>query len=332
MLLAGDIGGTKTILALFAPDSGPRRPQARRSFASAKYPTLSAIVGEFMADHEATLTAASFGVAGPISYGRAQVTNLPWTIDAAELAAELDIAGVYLLNDLEAVATAIPMLDAGDVKTLHAGVPEPQRAIAVIAPGTGLGQAYLTWDGKQYRAFPCEGGHTGFGPESDLEMALWQYMSARFERVSYERVCSGQAIPDLYAFLRDSGRYPEPDWLRRQLAATDDPAPLISNAALNKEAEICNATLDLFIRILGSEAGNMVLKLGALGGVYLGGGIPPRILPLLEQPLFLEAFTRKGRFARLLERVPVHVILHAEMGLWGAARYGLDQMAEQLPA
>ena len=326
MLLAGDIGGTKTVLALFSEALGPRQPLVEKTFPSDDYESLLAVINAFMAGRpDGVLTGAAFGIAGPVMNNRVQTTNLPWTIEAEELADYLNLPGrVYLLNDLEATATGVPTLLPDELVTLQAGEPEPEAAIGVVAPGTGLGEAYLTWDGQRYRAHPSEGGHAGFGPETDTEFELLTYMRGQLDHVSFERVCSGIGIPNLYAFWRDSGRYEEPDWLRGALAAAEDPVPIIAQAALEEKAAICSATMGLFVDILGSEAGNMALKLAALGGVYLGGGIPPRILPLLQGPRFLAAFKRKGRFAALLSRMPVHVILNRQLALSGAARYGLE--------
>lgn len=326
MLLAGDIGGTKTVLALFSEALGPRQPLVEKTFPSDGYHSLLAVINAFLAGRpDGTLTGAAFGIAGPVINNRVRTTNLPWTIEAEELAEHLNLPGrVYLLNDLEATATGVPTLLPDEVATLQAGEPEPTAAIAVVAPGTGLGEAYLTWDGQRYRAHPSEGGHAGFGPETDTEFELLAYLRGRFDHVSFERVCSGIGIPNLYAFWRDSGRYEEPGWLRQALEAAEDRVPIIAQAALEGKAEICTATMNLFVEILGNEAGNMALKTGALGGVYLGGGIPPRILPLLQGPHFVAAFKRKGRFAALLGRVPVHVILNRHLALSGAARYGLE--------
>lgn len=325
MLLAGDIGGTKTVLALFDPEVGARVPHAETTFESDDYASLGAVVADYLAQNPCRLTGAAFGVAGPVVDGRARTTNLPWEIDAAQLASELDVPFVRLLNDLEAFATAVPVLGPGDLAVLNAGDPEPRAPIAVIAPGTGLGEAYLTWDGDSYRAYPSEGGHAGFGPENDEEVALLAFMRRRFPRVSFERVCSGRAIPDLYAFQRENSGLSEEEWLREAIAAAEDPTPVISEAALAGRSPLAEATMRLFVGILGSEAGNLALKLGALGGVYLGGGIPPRILPLLRRPEFLDAFRRKGRFATLLNDVPVYVILNPRMGLCGVAMAGLRQ-------
>jgi glucokinase len=228
-------------------------------------------------------------VAGPVVAGRATITNLPWVVDEEQLQAALNLSFVHLLNDLEAIAHAVPFLEPADLHTLNEGQPAPGGTIAVIAPGTGLGEAFLTWDGSRYCPHASEGGHTDFGPVNPLEVELLRYLQDRFEHVSYERICSGLGLPNIYAFLKDSGYADEPAWLAEELTAADDPTPVIVNAALHpayggderEGSELCVATLNTFVSILGAEAGNLALKVLASGGVYLGGGIPRRILPAL---------------------------------------------------
>lgn len=328
MLLAGDIGGTKTNLAIFSPESGPRAPLVEATLPSGRYPSLEALVSDFLAQVELKPDRASFGVAGPVVAGRATITNLPWVMSETQLQTSLDLSpgGVRLLNDLTAVAYAVPWLESDDLHTLNEGRPVPGGAIAVIAPGTGLGEGFLTWDGSRYRAHASEGGHTGFAPTNSLEVDLLRYLLDRFEHVSYERVCSGRGLPNIYAFLKDSGYAEEPAWLAEQLAAADDPNPVIVNAALGgeRQCELCVATLETFVSILGTEAGNMALNVLATGGVYLGGGIPPRILSALEGGRFMGAFRDKGRMSDLMARIPVHVILNPKVALLGAACHGLE--------
>jgi len=269
---------------------------------------------------------ACFGVAGPVVGGRATITNLPWVMSETQLAGALKVSTVHLLNDLVAIANAVPTLDAADLYTLAQGEPVEGGPIVVIAPGTGLGEAYLTWDGTRYRAHASEGGHTDFAPTNSLEIGLLQYLQKRFGHVSYERVCSGIGIPNIYAYLRDSGQVAEPAWLAETMVKVKDPTPIIVNNALDKKkaTEICVATLDTFIAILAREAGNMALNILASGGVYLGGGIPPRILPLLRDGRFVDGFHRKGRFSQLLSKMPIHVVLNPKVALFGAASYGLN--------
>jgi glucokinase len=258
---------------------------------------------------------------------RATITNLPWVIEAEKLKEEFTFSSVRLLNDLVAVANAVPVLESDDVYTLTEGQPVAGGAIGVIAPGTGLGEAFLTWDGVRYRAHPSEGGHVDFGPTDELESGLLEYLRGRFEHVSYERVCSGLGIPNIYDYLKESGVAAEPDWLAQRLCTVDDRTPVIAEAAMDEEqpCELCTAAMEMFLRILGAEAGNLALKVLATGGIYLGGGIPPRILPALTKPIFLTSFRDKGRFRSLLSRIPVKVILNPKAALLGAACYGLEQ-------
>ncbi|MBN1179295.1 MAG: glucokinase [Anaerolineae bacterium] len=326
MLLAGDIGGTKTKLALFDATCGTHAPLVKATYPSARYPSLEAVVRDFLLETGAQVDRASFGVAGPVVAGRATITNLPWIIDTALLRTDLGLSSVHLINDLVAVAYAVPQLEPADLHTLNPADPTPGGAIAVVAPGTGLGEAFLTWDGARYLAHPSEGGHVDFAPTNELEIGLLRYLQTRFEHVSYERICSGIGMPNIYHYLRDSGIAEEPAWLAQELAATVDPTPVIATAALDttRPCNLCAATLRTFVSILGTEAGNLALKVLATGGVYLGGGIPPRILPALEEPCFMEAFLRKGRFANLLRQMPVRVILNSEAALLGAACHGFE--------
>jgi glucokinase len=325
MLLAGDIGGTKTNLAIYADETG-RRPLTEATFPSGQYSGLEAIVREFLArvNLPEPVKHATFGVAGPVVNHKATITNLPWVMDERQLAEDLRIPSVVLLNDLEAIANAIPFLEATDLCTLNEGQAVREGAIAVIAPGTGLGEAFLTWDGSKYLAHTSEGGHADFAPTNDLEIDLLRYLFAHLKHVSFERVCSGSGIPNIYKFLKESGRAKESPEVARQLAAASDHTPIIFDAALRENApdQLCFETINTFVSILSAEAGNLALKVLATGGVYLGGGIPPRILPLLENRGFMQAFQRKGRFTKLLGQMPVHVILNPKIALFGAACHG----------
>ncbi len=321
--LAGDVGGTKSALAIIDLELGPRDFLEKATYPSADYPSLDALVAEFLKGKKWQLARASIDVAGPVVDGRCQTTNLPWVIEEKSLSKQLGIP-VRLVNDLDAIAHAIPLLEAGDLETLNQGAPVKHGALAVIAPGTGLGEAFLEWNGTSYRAYPSEGGHTDFAPSGPLQLKLLNYLMDRFGHVSYERVCSGIGVPNLYAFIKDSGICPEPDWLREQIAAAPDPAPVIGQAALDDKADIAVATLDLFVSILGSEAGNLALKVLATGGIYLGGGIPPRIIPFLKKAEFFHSLQNKGRFSSLLANIPIYIILNHEAALIGAARHGLE--------
>lgn len=328
MLLAGDIGGTKTRLAIVDPAVGPRAAVAEATFPSRDYGSLEAVIRDFLAHHDVPISCASFGVAGPVVEGRVVATNLPWIIDNQHLRDELGLATVYLLNDLQAIGCAIPHLGPEDLFTLNAGEAAPGGTIAVIAPGTGLGEAFLTYDGKRYRAHASEGGHTDFAPATRDEITLAAYLFDKLgHHVSYERVCSGIGIPNIYSYVRDTGFAAEPPWLAEELAAAKDRTPIIVNNALDPERAtlICRETLARFVSILGSEAGNLTMKVLATGGVYLGGGIPPRIIPALQHPRFMAAFCNKGRMQTWLAKIPIYVITNPHVALLGAAYYGLDE-------
>lgn len=326
MLLAGDIGGTKTTLAVFSRDAGPRKPLVEATFPSDQYPSLEALVQEFLRQAKVRVERASFGVAGPVVLGRAKITNLPWVTEEKQLASALNLKSVQLLNDLAAIAHAVPILEPSDLHTLNVGKPEPQGTLAVMAPGTGLGEAFLSWDGTRYRAYASEGGHADFAPTNEFELELLRYLLRRYEHVSYERVCSGMGIPNIYAFLKESGYAEEPAWLREQLPVAKDPTPIIVSAALDdkRPCELCISTLNTFVSILGAAAGNLALQVLATGGVYLGGGIPPRVLPVLKTERFMQTCKSKGRMTDLMSQIPVHVILNPKSALLGAAVHGLE--------
>lgn len=329
MVLAGDIGGTKTHLAVFAPGSDVQTPFREKTYASGQYPSLEALAREFLAAIEAQIEYAGFGVAGPVVAGRARITNLPWVMDEAQLAEALGLASVHLLNDLEAIAGAVPALRETDRVVLNRGQAATGGAVAVIAPGTGLGEAFLVWDGARYRAQPSEGGHADFAPNNAFEAGMLNHLQRRFGHVSWERVCSGSGLPNIYDFLKTSGQAQEPDWLAEALAAADDPTAVIVRAALDpgRPCRLCQATLKTFVTILGAEAGNLALKVMATGGVYLGGGMPPRIMPALGDGSFMKAFVHKGRMAPLLKQIPVYVITNPKAALWGAARRAMGLSA-----
>lgn len=326
MLLAGDIGGTKTNLAVVDPGQGVGEIVTEATFPSGRYPSLESIVQQFLNQTGLKVQRASFGVAGPVLGGRATITNLPWVIDEYNLQRAFNLEAVYLLNDLVSIAYAVPHLEPQDLHVLNEGRPEPGGAIAVLAPGTGLGEAFLTWESTRYSAHPSEGGHADFAPTNKTEIKLLRYLHERFDHVSYERICSGMGLPNIYNFYKETERYEEPAWLAEQLAAAADPTPVIVQAALNTErpCPLCQATLETFVSVLGAEAGNLALKVLSTGGVYLAGGIPPRILPALEGETFMRAFLRKGRLSHLLAPMPVNVVLNPKAALLGAIHYGLE--------
>lgn len=326
-ILAGDIGGTKTVLALIDPQVGFRQPLAEARFVSRDYDSLSAIVDSFLAAcrptiERSSLAAAAFGIAGPIEKGTARVTNLPWLVRQTELAQSigLDQDRVLLLNDLEATAAALPYLQPDDLQTVKAGSPVPRAPRAIIAPGTGLGVAYSVWIHGQYHPFPSEGGHRDFAPANQLERKLLDYLAEKYGHVSVERVCSGMGLPNIYRFLRDVQGMEEPVALTEALSRTDDITPVIVANALdpNRSIPLTRQTLELFVSILAAEAGNLALAMLAIGGIYLGGGIPPRILNVLKGDRFREAFINKGRMSELLTGVPVYVMTNEKTPLLGA--------------
>lgn len=322
-ILAGDIGGTKTELALYPVGQKPRQPLRKLRCPSQDFTSLEEIVAQFLAEGKAEIVRASFGVAGPVVSGVANITNLPWLIETRRLERDLGVP-VGLINDMDAIAHSVAHIEAEDLITLLPGTPVERGARAIIAPGTGLGEGFLVWSDGRYLPYGSEGGHTDFAPRGELQMALLTYLEDRFGHISYERVCSGIGLPNLYAFLKDTGRFPEPDWLAQQLSQASDPTPLIAQVGLEGRAQICVATLNLFVSILGSEAGNLSLKILATGGVFIAGGIPRRLLPLLQKPEFRQAFIDKGRFCEILSRIPVNVVMHPEAALLGAAWHALD--------
>jgi glucokinase len=321
-ILSGDIGGTKTTLALFDPNHQPLTIIVKETLPSGRYPTFEALLDVFLEGKSLSLSKACFGIAGPVIEGSVLMPNLSWHIKENSLSEKLKIP-VHLINDLEAIATSVPILEKEDLETLSKGKPAKQGSLAVIAPGTGLGEAYLHWDGTGFHPYPSEGGHVDFAPNDKIQSELLETLQKRYGHVSYERVCSGPGLFNIYAFLKESGKYAEPEWLGEQILKANDPSPIVSQAALDGKAEIAAAALDVFISILGSEAGNMALKVLATGGVYLGGGIPPRIIPFLKKNLFMESFINKGRLSSMLTNIPVHIICNPDAALVGAATYAL---------
>jgi glucokinase len=322
MILAGDIGGTKTNLAFF--QGAVATQSASGTFHSRDYPSLDAIVREFVAQHKLGVQRACFGIAGPIKNGRCEATNLAWVVDAGQLKSELGGAAVSLINDLEANAYGIAALGPGDFAVLQPGAEGATGNAAILAAGTGLGEAGLYWDGQAHHPFACEGGHADFAPGTELEEELLRWLRGQWEHVSWERVLSGPGLVNLYRFLRDTGRGQEPGWLADELAKPDqDPAPVISAAGLAGTCPLCEQALELFVSLYGAEAGNLALKIMATGGLYVGGGIAPRIIDRLKDGAFIQAFNAKGRMRPLLEAMPVRVILNDRTALLGAARYAL---------
>ena len=316
MILAGDIGGTHTRLALF--DGDPHEPLALAVYPSRKHAGLEEIVAAFLAEHPAEVDCACFDVAGPVRNGRVKTTNLPWIVDARHVADTIGLPSIELVNDLAATAYGIAELTTVDLETLNRGDPSIGGNLAVIAAGTGLGEAGLIWNGDCYHAVATEGSHSDFGPRSALQVELYTFL-ARDSHVSYEDVCSGIGLVTLYRFLRERSRTEEPAWLADAIC-NGDAAATISSAGLTGRDPVCAEALDLMVSIYGAEAGNVALKLLATGGIYVGGGIAPHILSKLRQHTFLDSLAAKGRFRAMLEQIPVHVILNEHAGLFGAAR------------
>ena len=324
MVLGGDIGGTKTNLALLERNRGSLRIVATESYPSREHQSLEEILDKFMRAHPGRIDVACFGVAGPVRNGRSETTNLPWVVDSGALASRLQVKLVGLLNDLEANAWGIGALEPKDFYVLKDGIADPTGNAAIISAGTGLGEAGLYWDGTARRPIPSEGGHCDFAPRDELQIELLRYLSAQFGHVSTERVVSGPGLYNLYRFLRDIKEIEEPAWLAEEMK-NGDPAAIISRLALEGKSVLCERALNLFVEIYGSEAGNLALKFMATAGVYLGGGIAPKILEKLTGPTFHNAFVDKGRLRPLLKAIPVQVILNDKAALLGAARWMLNQ-------
>ncbi len=327
MILAGDIGGTKTVLALFEPEGEGLKSVREATFPSRDHATFEEILADFLkGSGDARPEAACFGVAGAVMDGRVQTTNLPWTLDEEVLADSIHVEKATLLNDLEAAAYGTLHLSLAEKHVLNPGTSRRKRGnIAVIAAGTGLGEAILFFDGQKYQPIASEGGHSDFAPQSDVEVALHHYLREKFHgHVSYERVLSGPGFFNVYSFFRDSGHAPEPDWLAEKIRQ-GDPSAVVSEVGLAGQDENCVATLDLFSTIYGAEAGNLALKALAVGGVFIAGGIAPKLLPALTRgDAFLKGFFAKGRFSDLMKHLHVSVALNPRAPLIGAAHYAIE--------
>ncbi|HMS82971.1 MAG TPA: glucokinase [Nitrospira sp.] len=344
MILAGDIGGTKTNLALYDWTTNRVEPIRLESFHSGDYKSLEEILVEFLTAPKALsphalleaddkiedektakspsepvkLTAACFGIAGPVIDNHSETTNLPWVVDGPSIAKQFGILRVQLLNDLEATAYGILSLRSDELEVLNVGNPPKKRqALALIAAGTGLGEAILFWDGKTYRPMPSEGGHADFAPNNDQEIDLLRYLRSQYLHVSYERILSGPGLHAVYEFLRDTKKN-EPTWLMEKIKA-GNPAAEIAQAGLQGQAEIAKQALELFASIYGAEAGNLALKALSLDGVYVGGGIAPKLIAKLQDGTFMKGFLNKGRYKKLLSNMPVKVIMNQQTALLGAA-------------
>jgi len=324
VILAGDIGGTHTRLALFdrTEETGHLVLLRDAAYNSHDYPGLDQIISLFLQPAEKPALAC-IGVAGPVLQGHVAPVNLTWAVDAGLLSHSLGISGLWVINDLEAHASGIHDLPFADLISIKPGA-EVSGNSALIAAGTGLGEAGLFENGERSHAFAGEGGHCDFAPRNETEIGLHRYLLKKFGRVSWERVLSGPGLLNIYEYLRDSGTESEPQWLRDELAHAQSPSAVISHCGLEAKTPICEHALAIFVSVYGAEAGNLALKFMATGGVFLSGGIAAKILPRLKGPEFTQAFIAKGRMQPLLESIPVRVITNDKVGLIGAARYAAD--------
>jgi glucokinase len=333
MILAGDVGGTKIHLALYAFEGGSLKPVRDTKYPAHEFGSLDAVVEAFLSQGADSgewkeIVAACFGCPGPVRDGRLKLTNLPWTLDARDLQKSLGIEHIFLINDLEANGYGIPELKAESIFSLHAGDTAAVGHRGLIAAGTGLGEALLIWDGKTHRPIASEGGHCDFAARTEREIALLQYLRRTLNgRVSWERVVSGLGIKNVYAYLRDVEKMDEPQWLRDRMAA-EDPNAVIGSCAEDGSSPLCFETMNTFAAAYGAETGNIALKVLAVGGMYIGGGIAPKSLKTLASGSFMQAFLDKGRLSPLMEKVPVRVILDDTCALLGAAAYAEARAAE----
>jgi glucokinase len=326
MILAGDVGGTKVNLALYDFIDGNLKHSRDKQYPAKEYSGLEEIVKEFVVSEK--VTAACFGVPGPVRDGRLRLTNLPWTLDSRELATNLKIDFVFLINDLQANGYGIAELAADQIYTLSEGDFRQIGNRALISAGTGLGEAFMIWDGRDYVPYPSEGGHSDFAPRNEDEIDLLRFLKQKYNgRISFERIVSGQGLTNVYEFLREVRGLEEPAWLAERIAH-EDPNAVITELGLKAKSEICEKTLDMFVSAYGAEAGNLALKVLSVGGLYVGGGIAPRILEKLKDGTFMKAFVDKGRISQLLVNTPVRVILESRTALMGAAAYAEARAAE----
>ena len=331
MIVAGEIGATRTRLAAFQTEGNQLRLVVERNYMSQELRGLSDVLAQFTRGEGIAVDSACFGVAGPVRAGRSQLANLSWIIDARELGQQLKLKFVYLLNDLEAYAYGIDALESKDFVTLREGTEDAEGNRAIISAKTGLGVAGLYWDGSRHRPFACEGGHADFAARNALQSELLAYLQKKHGHVSCERVLSGPGIKNIYEFLRDARKAEEPAWLREQMQAAPDQPALISRLALEGKAAICEQALSIFVSIFGAQAGNCALTFMSTGGIFIGGSIAAKILPKMQEPAFMEAFLDKGRMQSLLKDMPVKIILNDDCGLIGAARCTLVQKAFRTP-
>jgi glucokinase len=330
MFLAGDIGGTKTVLAAFDRSKSNLIAQHEQVFVSNQYAKLEDIVSTFISTNELAVEAACFGFAGPVRDGQATGTNLPWNANAKDLGVCLKTKDVWIINDLEANAYGIGILPESDFCVINAGESYKEGNAGLISAGTGLGEAGLAFDGKRLRPFATEGGHTDLGPKSELEIELLRYLQKIYGSVSWERIVSGMGFLNIYNFLRETGHGADTCDLTEEILHGDSGA-IISRTALAGKSELCEKTLTMFVSLYGAEAGNLALKLMATAGMYIGGGIAPKILNRMKLPLFFDSFCAKGRMEKILRKIPVQVILNDKTALLGAAEYAYVNLTVENP-
>jgi len=327
MILAGDIGATRTRLAAFETKGSRLQNVVEKIYLNRDQAGLSEMLGGFIRSEGIPVHSACFGVAGPVRAGRCKILNLGWEIESHELAKQLKLPSVGLLNDLEAYAYGTDALESSDFITLSEGSEDAEGNRAVISAQTGLGVAGLYWDGFRHHPFASEGGHTDFAPRTQLQTELLTYLQKKHGRISYERVVSGMGIRNIYEFLRDEGKEEEPAWLRDQMNAAPDVPALISQLAGQGKAAICDQTFSIFVSVFGAETGNCALKYMTTGGIFIGGSIAAKNVARMKDPAFMQAFLDKGRMESLLKDMPVKIVLNDDCGLIGAARYTLVQKA-----
>jgi glucokinase len=327
MILAGEIGATRTRLAAFDTEGNRLQRVVEKNYMSQQRDGLAGILAEFIKTEGIPVHSACLCVAGPVRAGKSKISNLPWVIDAKEVAKQLRLNSVGLLNDLEAYAYGIDGLESADFITLSEGSEDAEGNRAVISAKTGLGMAGLYWDGFRHHPFACEGGHADFAPRNDLQMELLAYLQKKYGRISCERILSGPGIKNIYDFLRDTKKAEEPEWLRAEMTAAPDPPALISKMALEGKAAICDQALTIFVSVFGAQTGNCALNFMSTGGIFIGGSIAAKIVPKMKDPVFLESFLDKGRMEIILKDMPVKIVASDDCGMIGAARYTLIQKA-----
>jgi glucokinase len=327
MILAGEIGATRTRLAAFDTEGNKLQCVVEKTYLSHDHGGLSELITGFIKTEGIPVHSACFGVAGPVTDGRSKISNLPWTIDCRELASQLKLDSVGLINDLEAYAYGIDALESKDFITLSEGAEDAEGNRAVISARTGLGVAGMYWDGFRHHPFACEGGHADFAPRNKLDMELLTYLQGKHGRVSCERILSGPGIKNIYDFLRDTKKIDEPQDLREQMNQAPDPPALISKLAAEGKSPICNQTMSLFVTIYGAETGNCALHFMSTGGIFIGGSIAAKNVNKMKDPAFMQSFLDKGRMTPLLKKMPVKIVLNDDCGIIGAARYTLVQKA-----